>query len=203
MDDPLIFRGKAWLLRRNWAVLLGSCSAGILGAATILIAGGLHGALAAIAGVIAIMAICVAPFVIAYTWFANPRPVRRAGDVLAGPPGVSFRGRLLLPRESIRAGFTIPHEHGVIVQLERRFFRPIELLFPTAEAARAMLRSLGLDASQTAVSVPLRSLAAIDWRRFIPGLSLGGLGVGWMFAFVVTNSPAVAIVVGLLALLGF
>lgn len=203
MDDPVIFRARARLLRRNWALLAASSGVGIAGVLSVALSGRLGDTPDAILGVLGVMAIFSSPFVVAYTWFANPRPVLRSGDVIAGPPGVAFRGHLMLPRRVIRAGFTIPQERGVVVQLERRFFRPVELLLPSADEARALLRSLGLDASQTAVSVPLRSLATLDWRRFVPGLSLAFLVGGSVFGQALTGSGAVVLAVVLASLLAF
>jgi hypothetical protein len=201
MDEPFLFRGQVRLLTRNWKVFLASFGAGLAGMGAFALAGRTSGTIGAFLGVFGILAIFASPFVVAYTWFASPRPVLRPGDVIAGPPGVAFRGRLILPRRSIRAGFTIPHEQGVLVQLERRFFRPVELLLPSAGEARALLKSLGLDASQTAVSVPLRSLAAIDWRRFIPGFSLVMLVVGTALTQALTGSGAASLVIAALSVL--
>lgn len=203
MDDSIVFRGKAWLLRRNWAVLAASFGVGVAGLLSLALADRLGGAPAAVLAVLGMVSVFASPFVVAYAWFANPRPVRLASDVTAGPPGVSIRGRLWLQRGSIRAGFTIPHERGVLVQLERRFRRPVELLFTSADDARALLKSLGLDASQTVVSVPLRSLAAIDWRRYVPGLSIAGLAPGAVITRAFTGSSDAALAVMLLAALSF
>lgn len=201
MEDPVVFRGRAWRMCRNWAVLAASCSTGLLGVAALAATDVLgRGPLAAFVGVVGVVALFASPFLVAYTWFASPRPVLREGDVVTGPEGVELAGRRLLARRAIRAGFTIPHERGVRVQLERRLFRPVELVVPTPGEARDLLRSLGLDASQTAASVPLRSLAALDWRRFIPGFSLAFLVFGSVFAAMLTGSGAAAGAVSLLAL---
>lgn len=204
METPVGYRGKAFLLRRNWFLLLASAGIGLAGAAALTGVArlGLEGAPAALLAVLGVMAVFASPFVVAYTWVSNPSPVLREGDVFASSRGVAFRGRFLVLRPKVRAGFTLPHEHGVLVQLERPFFRPIELLLPSADEARALLKSLGLDASQTAASVPLRSLAALDWRRFVPGLSLAVLVVGSALAGAMFGSIA-ALVIAVLAALSF
>lgn len=203
MDDPEVFRGKAKLLGRNWLLFLGACSSGFAGIGAVAVAKHLPETLGSFAGVVGVVAIFTLPFIAAYTWFANPRPRLRRGEVVSGPQGVMFRGRTILPRRSIRAGFTIPQEKGVLVQLERRFRRPVELLCASTDDARALLKSLGLDASQTAVSVPLRSLATTDYRRFIPGLSMASLVVGSALTQTLTGSSLAAFSVAFVSLCVF
>lgn len=204
MNDPVVFRGRARLLRRNWALLAASVGAGAAGVLALMAADTYHGLLVPFLGVLGVIAMFASPFVSAYVWFASPHPRLREGDLVTGPDGVEHAGRRVVARRSIRAGFTVPRgSTGVLVQLERRFRRPIELLVPSAEDARDVLKSLGLDASQTAASVPLRSLATLDWRRYLPGLSLLAFLGGSLLVVLLFKSPLLMTVVAASSLLSF
>ncbi|MEZ4311127.1 MAG: hypothetical protein R3F14_24055 [Polyangiaceae bacterium] len=199
MPEQVDFRSPAHHLRRNWWLLAGTFALGGLGVAAMGIASQGTGVSAAVSAVLGLLAIVASPVLVVFTWLANPQRRRVPGEVTASPDGVRFQGRMLLARDRMHAGFTIPKDDGVIVQLQRSFRRPVELVLPSLEAARALLCSLGLDASQTAASVPLRSLAAIDWRRFLPAWSLLFLFIGSAATAGLTGSPSVT---GLVALVG-
>lgn len=199
MDDEPERRFRARLVTRNWALLAASSSAGFAGIGAILLGASIHDGRGPFLTLVGALAVLAAPFLGAYTWFANPRPQLRRGLVSVEPDGIAFDGRLVVRRRAIRAGFTIPHAHGVLVQLERRLRSPIEILFHREEPARALLRSLGLDASQTAVTVPLRSLATLDWRRFLPGAGLASGVLGSAICMAITRSAMLANGLALLA----
>src|SRR5262249_36734666 len=93
--------------------------------------------------------------------------------------GLRVDGRLVAPRARIRAAFVVPDQGATLVRIERRRAPDLHLVVRNPAEGRAVLRSLGLDASQVAASFRLRPLAQADGRRFIGYLALIGLFVGF------------------------
>ena len=76
------------------------------------------------------------------------------GEITGDDRGLAIDGRLVLPRDEIQQGFVAPHGPGALVRLTRRGLRPPTLVRTVDVASgRALLRSLGLDASQTAAEL--------------------------------------------------
>ncbi|MBK8254280.1 MAG: hypothetical protein IPK82_16630 [Polyangiaceae bacterium] len=200
MEAAPTYRGPAKLFRRNRLLVALPFLLAIVGALLVAYSSSFSETGVLIFAVPGVMGLFVAPFLLAYTWIANPARVLKDTHVVAGSTGVAIAGRRFLKRKSIKAGFTLPTEGGVTVQLERRFFKPVELLLPSMEDARALLKSLGLDVSQSAINVKLRSLASVDGRRFIPGVSILAMLLGPVLAFNITQSPTAAAAVALTSL---
>lgn len=206
MTEPARFHGRAQLFRRNWQLLAAAFAPAVVGVGALYGVGHLGGWLNLLALVVGLVGLIAAPVVPLYVWFASPMPALESVKIDASDAqGLHCNGQLLLARQEMVAGFAFAHPDGTAVQLERRFRRPIELLLSREEDARALLRSLRLDASQAAVSVPLRSPAAGDWRRalgllFPVGITLGTWSVSELGgSTTATLAFAAACVVGLLA----
>ena len=90
--------------------------------------------------------------------FGNPKRVAVSGQLVIGEAAVDFDGRRLAQRRSLRAGFLIPETSSSLLRLERRWPRAaIDLRVSDEEEARALLRALGFDASQSMVELELAS----------------------------------------------
>lgn len=111
----------------------------------------------------------------------NPWPRDLPAEVHAGDEGVRAGERLLLKRSEIKDGFLIPDlHHGPRVQLTRHRLRSSRSIRVRDEAeGRALLRALGLDASQVAVSFGAPSRLLSEPRLSIPfGIVMALLFVG-------------------------
>jgi hypothetical protein len=159
-----------------------------------------------------------------YVLRANPMQVPVTGELGVGPEALTFRGRPLALRKTLRAGFMIPSwGKPTLVRLERRWpRRPIDLRTRDDAEAVGLLRDLGLDASQTVAAFTLASraraepvVAAAGWALLLllmfglpmgvaafapdPGMwiaSIGGLGVLLLIAWVVVLQLPTRVVVG-------
>lgn len=124
-----------------------------------------------------------------YVWRKNPSPRDIPARIDVDAQGVSKDGVLIVPRAKVREAFVMPRADGaLIVRVRRKGRRPaVDLRVPDREEGRALLRSLGFDASQTAADFRLPSRVVGDPR-------LRGRMVLGFFGFMVT-------IMGLFALL--
>lgn len=89
-----------------------------------------------------------------WAYGANKSPVKLGGEISIGDAGVYHAGKLLVGRDELEAGFITPRPTGVTVRLQRRGRRPsLTIAVRDVEEGRALLRALGLDATQTAAEL--------------------------------------------------
>jgi hypothetical protein len=145
--------------RRSWVIVLAAVGMGLM--ASPLFFFGLFPLIAAIA----------------YARLSAERPPV-PGRLEAGAEGVRWDGRLIAPRRQLVAGMVVPHDlpgKPLEVRLVRRFPRgPLRFVAADEPAARALLRELGLDASQVALTLRFGS-----WLRASKALT-----VLWALTFV-------------------
>lgn len=101
-----------------------------------------------------------------YAFSENPWTRDVEGDIEGGKEGLSAGGRLLVAGEQIRAGFVVPdHRRGPRVRIQRKRQLPVEIRVHDEAEGRALLRALGLDATQRAAtfSTPSRVLTDPLW----------------------------------------
>jgi len=76
------------------------------------------------------------------------------GAVTADDRGLLVDGRVVTPRSQIKQGFVVSHGPAALVKLERRGPRPAMLVrVATTTEGRALLRNLGLDATQSVADI--------------------------------------------------
>jgi hypothetical protein len=114
-----------------------------------------------------------------YAWRRNWRPLTEGVAVRADARGLTV-GELFLPRDQIRAAYVLPGATPR-VQIRRKLALPIHLQVSDTREARALLRALGLDVSQTVSSFRTQS-RAVSKRRYTVG-ALGGF-FGLYAAFI-------------------
>ena len=114
----------------------------------------------------------------AVAWRKNPRPRHRYGHLAADERGVLFEGRVIVPREDLKNGFVFPRADGAfIVRFRRRGLHlPVDVQVPSREEGRAMLRALGLDASQSVAKMQILSQVYAEPDR------MRRLGIVWASA---------------------
>lgn len=166
----------------------------------------------AIAGTPAALAFTMHPLIFAgvalvYVWRRNPRPVIEPARVAADADGVEIDGQRI-PRSTIREGFVLPGSPPR-VKLRRRWATPIELQVGSTDEARAILRALGLDVTQTVAR--FRTLSrAVSKRRYVAATLGSFFTVYAVFIIGLTRSrndptlaaaTGVAFFVGLLAMM--
>lgn len=106
----------------------------------------------------------------AFAWKKNSRPREVPGKLVADDRGVSFAGELLVPRGEIKSGLVLPRAGGApVVRFRRRGLHvPVDLRVADRDEGRALLRALGLDATQSVATFTLPSMAFGDpkqrWR---------------------------------------
>jgi hypothetical protein len=89
-----------------------------------------------------------------WAYRANKSPVKLGGGISIGDAGVYHAGKLLAGRDELEAGFITPRPTGVTVRLQRRGRRAsLTIAVKDVEEGRALLRALGLDATQTAAEL--------------------------------------------------
>lgn len=161
----------------------------------------------ALAGMPPVVALVLLPLIAAVVYACVPvRLLPVAGDLEADAEGVRWNGELIAPRGQILAGLVVPGAGGPLeVRLVRRSpRRPVSFVVPDEETARALLRELGLDASQMAVSLPFGSrLRASVAGTLLWALSLLAMPISLLIAALVAAfapSLGTAVAAGLLAL---
>jgi hypothetical protein len=98
----------------------------------------------------------------AWVWRDNPWPVEEPVGVIASPEGLTVDGRLI-PREALVDGAVLPGKQPR-VRLSRRWATSVQLRVGDVAQGRALLRALGLDASQVAGVFRTASMAFSDRR---------------------------------------
>lgn len=114
-----------------------------------------------------------------YALIQNPWTHEEPETIEAGREGVSAGGRLIVSREAIRAGFVLPDPRlSPRVRIQRKRRLPLEIRVRDEAEGRALLRALGLDATQRAAtfSTPSRALTDPKWSIL--------LGVGFASLYV-------------------
>jgi hypothetical protein len=108
----------------------------------------------------------------------NPYPRTRPGRLGADEAGVKRDGVLVLPRHEIKQGFVLAGDGRWLVRFEHSGWKkPTEIAVDSIEEGRALLRALGLDASQTAATVRgMSRLFALPRYAMIPIFMLPALG---------------------------
>lgn len=113
-----------------------------------------------------------------FVWIRNPRVREMEDAVVVKDDGVDVHGERVLERDDIKAGFVVPRpDKRPIVRLERKGLLPaFEIRVENEDEGRAVLRELGLDATQTIASFVLPPrLFAIELQRKQYGFLLGVL----------------------------
>ncbi|MEO7330327.1 MAG: hypothetical protein ABI193_17255, partial [Minicystis sp.] len=166
---------EVWLLRRNRLVLGAGLSPLVLGPAALVWGahdiGDVIKAVALVVGLIASLSGLVTSL---YVVRANPLKVAVRGALSAGENGLHFAGKRLAMRRELRAGFVVPSwGKPPRVRLERRWPQgPIELRTRDDAEGHALLRALGLDASQVVADFTFASRARADTRVTAVGWTL-------------------------------
>jgi hypothetical protein len=162
-EEPARFRAHAAVIHRNRFLGPIAVTAAVLGP------------VAAAIGVTADLPLLAAlsPLLLAagvggsvYAFSRNPWTSEVVGDLEAGKEGVLERGRLYVARDQIRAGFLLPDPpRGPRVRIQRKWRLPIEIRVRNEVEGRALLRALGLDATQRAAEffTPSRAMSDPRW----------------------------------------
>lgn len=146
-----------------------------------------------------------------FVWAKNPSPRDVPARIAVDEQGISRDGKLIVPRALVRDAFVMPRKDGAfIVRVRRKGVRfPVDLRVSDREEGRALLRALGLDASQAAATFrmpsrivgdkQLRTKSTLAFVAYI--LSLGGLLAGfgilhWLWALPI---PVVLYVAGIVS----
>ena len=109
----------------------------------------------------------------------NPWTHDEEAEIEVNDEGVLEDGRLLVARDEIRAGFVVPDPpYRPRVRLQRKRRLPVEIRVKNEGQGRALLRALGLDASQRAATFSTPSRVITD-----QGLSIM-LGIGFAAIYV-------------------
>jgi hypothetical protein len=112
-----------------------------------------------------------------FAWRKNYFSGSEAVKVRADARGVMVADRFV-PRSRLRAGFVLPGEgRSPRVLLRQRLGLPLELQTGSQEEARALLRALGLDVSQTVADFRILSRARAD-PMVVFGMTLGVMVLG-------------------------
>lgn len=140
---------------------------------------------------------------VALTYRANLDPEAEPGAVSADAAGVHRGGECLIPRAEIEAGFVAPGSPPMV-----RLFRrgvgalPVRIAVKDVEEGRALLHSLGLDASQSVGELRAGS-QLLEWsprRQVLQAVPILA-GIGMVGASIAAQSPWLRAGVGGLALL--
>lgn len=119
------------------------------------------------------------------------------GRIVADERGVSFAGQLLVPHTEIKSGLLLPRPDGALVVRFRRkgLHLPVDLRVADREEGRALLRALGLDASQSVATFRLLSNAFFDAAKRRRWGMYWGVGVAvfaMVIGFVARTAPHLA-----------
>jgi hypothetical protein len=169
------FRGRAAEVRRNRILAPVTVTAALLGVAAAVIGGaGSVATLAMLSPVLLIGGVVGSLFALSQNPWTSDVP----GDFEAGAEGLFEGGRLIVPAEEIRAGFVVPDPpRGPRVRIQRKRKLSVEVRVSDDVEGRALLRALGLDATQRAAtfSTPSQALTNPMWSIV--------LGVGFAVTF--------------------
>ena len=191
MDAPPIFESPELVLVRRNRWLMASAAAATLFAvaAPVLFGLGSHLELSFLATFIAYRA-----------WSSNLWP--RITRVAARADAAGLRlGELHVPRAELRAGVVLP-AHPPRVRLHRRLRLPIEIELASADEGRALLRALGLGASQKVVVFRALSRAVARKRNGALVLAIFFAFYAAVTAWVNSRGPAAPGAPELVAMLG-
>lgn len=164
--------------------------------------------------VVPLAALAVVPHLILATfaflflgWRRNPWPREDAGELVASRAGVLVNGEPLCTKEDLRAGYVVPRAGKLpFVRLVRKGLRPShELVVASNEEGRALLTSLGLDASQTTATfrLPSKAISNLRWRMVVLGVfmamgaaaaALGARGPGAGLPVILASVAALAFI---------
>ncbi|MEZ4294196.1 MAG: hypothetical protein R3B70_04400 [Polyangiaceae bacterium] len=126
-------------------------------------------------------------------WRKNSRHREQPGKIVADERGVSHAGELIAPRERIRDAVVLPRFDGPpMVRIRQRGRIPVELRVGDHDEARALLRALGHDASQSVATFRLPSMAfsdAVKRRRNGFIWAVAAVGFGLFMATAGHNMP--------------
>jgi hypothetical protein len=195
MTDAPPFAGKLLELRHNpWIMALAATP--FLGTLA-CIAGGLLGNPALFALTIHTSILGLGAML--YAFRRNFRPIVKDVEVRADETGVHVGDRFV-PRSELRAGLIVPRmAPGVL--LRRRFRLPVELQATSTGEARALLRALGLDVSQTVAT--FRTLSRLMSKRRY-GFTLGVLfGASFLTLGRTVGPHPSSLALALMVLIGF
>lgn len=170
LTRPTRFQAHAAVVRRNR--FLGP--AAIAAAALLPVVIGV-GAIAHLPSLFLLTPLLLAASVAGGVFALNENPWTHdvEAEIEVNEEGVLEGGRLLVARDRIRAGFVVPDPpRGPRVRLQRRRKLPVEIRVRDEEEGRALLRALGLDASQRAATFSTPSRAVTD-QRFSIALGMG------------------------------
>lgn len=134
------------------------------------------------------------------------RSARNTGELTVDDEWLYVAGAPLVRRAAVVRAYVIPGPSGATVRLERRMRTPIDLAVADIAAGRALLKTIGLDAAQTASEFSILSITREAYRkRFFVSMGsffpLIGAMVGAGFARKAYGLPNVAIAA--LMLIGF
>jgi hypothetical protein len=126
---------------------------------------------AAFIGILALLPLAPAVVITLLVLTGNPMPTEEDAEVMVDAEGVRVNGALEVPRDRIREAFVVPDSDsppGARVRIERRMALPLEIRVRNKNQGRAILRALGLDATQRAMTFTLPSRASSDLSWSMP-----------------------------------
>jgi hypothetical protein len=137
-----------------------------LGFALLLVLGAL---LCVAIGALPIFALLVAGVVATHLVVNDTWTRDEQARVKADAEGVHVNGELVASRAWIRDGVVVPDfPNGVQVRIRRWGALPLQIRARDTDEGRAILRALGLDVTQRAMTFNLPSRAATDWKWYGP-----------------------------------
>jgi hypothetical protein len=141
-------------------------------------------------------------------WFGrvSRKPSELVGELRATANGIYLRGKRVVARRNIRAAYVWPGSDGAYVRIERRglLAGPIELKVRNVEEGRALLRAIGMDATQTssAFTVLAPSLSQDRQRLYTTWAGIAcAFGAPLAMAALGAHRPVFGLTVVLAALL--
>ncbi|HVY44711.1 MAG TPA: hypothetical protein VHB21_02485, partial [Minicystis sp.] len=172
------FEGELVRLERNPWVLAGATLPAWLYLALLLSSHAVHGA-----AILGLQLVPIAIALVLLAWRANPWPRRKVVRVEADALGVKVDGELVA-HETLKDGLVAPGAAGTKVVLHRRGAAPaVELVAQGIAEARAVLRALGFDATQSVARFrTLSRVFAATWYLFLPLLLVPLAFAGGLFA---------------------
>jgi hypothetical protein len=172
------FESATALIREPNAIVRWASPAMLAVVVALAIAGGKSAlpAFPALVGVVAVASMLIRR----WNWAPKTTP----GKVTADDEGIRRDGVLVLPRAEIKQGFVVAGSGTWLVRLDRGFARRrTDIAVSSVEEGRALLRALGLDASQTAATVRgmSRMFAVQGWKMvpFVFGMVFAAMLCGF------------------------